>query len=198
MLVLGIDTAFYYLNLTLIKDDLVIASHHEKCFRNQAELLVPNIEKLLKKVDLTCQEIDAMVISKGPGSYTGIRIAMSFAKVFCSVKNIPLYTLSTLLLYSGLKPTLTLIDARASRCFFSIYNQGRVIVEDCIIENSEALKMRTKHLEYHIYGDGHLIGEPDDFPCISENFLLLKDYWQIIENIHLLKPEYLKEEDAYG
>lgn len=61
-----------------------------------AEKLTALTEILLKKAEMEFQELDAVSVSYGPGSYTGLRIGMSAAKGFCYALNIPLITVSTL------------------------------------------------------------------------------------------------------
>lgn len=198
MLTLGIDTSFYYLNLVLIQDNQTIDAVYEKCYRNQSEVIFERIDELFRRNQLANDSLDSMVITIGPGSYTGVRIAMSIAKVYCSLKKIPLYGVSTLQLYAGLAPTIVMLDARSERCFFSIYNNGIALVDDCIMETNRVSDCVKQYPEFSIYGDGHLLGKTDNFTDISENYLLLKDCWQLIDNIDLLTPNYLKDQSAYG
>jgi len=198
MLILGIDTSFYYLTLALIKDDETIDSVYERCQRNQSEIIFPKLIAMFDRNNLNGNSIDAIVIVKGPGSYTGIRIAMSIAKIYCLQKDIPLYTLSSLQLYAGLDPKVIAMDARAQRCFFAVYDKGQAIISDRILTIKEVKEVIREFPNYGIYGDGRLVEDFDNFTDITENFLNLKSQWNRVENIHLLAPEYLKEESDYG
>ena len=95
MRVVGMDTSYKYLNICLLEDATVVDSLHMECFKQQSEWMIPKLKELMDKHGWNSEDIDAMVITEGPGSYTGIRIAMTVAKVFCSSMNIPLYTLSS-------------------------------------------------------------------------------------------------------
>ena len=77
----------------------------------------------LNKVNKKVEDIDSIVITEGPGSYTGVRIAMTIAKVFAATKKIDLYTISTLQLYAGnLNNTLVLLDARGNRVYSAAFD----------------------------------------------------------------------------
>jgi tRNA threonylcarbamoyladenosine biosynthesis protein TsaB len=119
---------------------------------------------------------------------------MTVAKVFCAMKNIPLYTVGTLQLYAGNETCRVLTDARGRRAYTNIYEEGRALEEDAVLEN-EAIR-EAYHGE-KIIGDGHLIGHSDCWPDIVQNFLALKDCWKKADNVHLVVPEYLKPSEAY-
>jgi len=198
MLVLGIDTAFYHLTLALIKDDVIIDRLYETCQRHQSELLVGRIDEMLKRNKLKPTDLTALVVTKGPGSYTGMRIALTFAKVFCTVNKVDLFTLSTLQLYAGKQSSLVIIDARASRCYLGVYRSGQALQADSILELSQLTDLGESYPDFQRYGDWQLVGETANFSDCSGNFLALKDYWERVDNIQLLAPEYLKEQSAYG
>ncbi len=198
MLVLGIDTSFYYLTIVLIKDDEIVEKVYEPCQRHQSELLVGRISEIFQRRHLDSGALDAIVITKGPGSYTGVRIAMTFAKIYCSQNPTKLYTISSLQLYSGLKNSLVILDARAERCFLGVYSQGGALQDDGIIPNDQLATVLSKYPDYTLYGDLNLIAKEKEFSDISANFLLLKEKWELVIDVHQLKPQYLKEQSAYG
>lgn len=198
MLVLGIDTCFYYLTLSLMQDDKQIAKCYVKCHKNQSEIIFTELTKLFNTTNKTTDELDAVVITVGPGSYTGVRIAMSIAKVYCTQANIPLYTIPTLLLYAGLENKLVVMDARASRCYVALYYQGTLEMDPAIMAVADVEQLVAHFPHYQFYGDGHLIGIDDNFSDVSGSFLLLKSHWQLIKQPHTLVPDYWKDMDSYG
>lgn len=192
MKTLCMDTSHRYLVLALIEDNQVIASHMEEAWKKQSETIFVELIKLMEEANWNVDDINEVVITRGPGSYTGIRIAMSIAKVLCSRKHIKLSTISTLQLYAGLKDTYVMLDARSNRAYFGNYKNG-VLVEECIKTLDEIKMINDKE----IIGDTDLIGlskEPIDFVA---NFVALKDQYQVEENVHTVVPEYLKDESAY-
>ena len=194
MITLCMDTSHVFLALGLIEDDRILASFQEKCWKKQSEEIFPRLIEMCDSVNITPEMIDQIVISKGPGSYTGVRIAMTIAKIFCTMKNAPLYTIGTLQLYAGRNTCRVITDARGHRGYTNTFVNGIPQEQD------EALDVETIRENYQndwIIGDGHLIGSEDRWPDIIENFLTLKQEWTLCENAHLVVPEYLKSASSY-
>jgi len=119
----------------------VALSHGLRCLtvkenfegRNHATLLTPYIEQLLSANDVSANQLDAVAVSSGPGSYTGLRIGLSTAKGLCYGGNIPLIAVSTLQAMSmgfALQhdvPASTLlcpmIDARRMEVYTALYDK---------------------------------------------------------------------------
>jgi tRNA threonylcarbamoyl adenosine modification protein YeaZ len=184
------DTCYKDLSLTLIDDNKIVASYNAECFKKQSEMIMVELDNLLKNNNLKLQNLDGICISQGPGSYTGVRIAMTVAKVIASQLKIKLFTISTLRLYANnAENTAVIMDARAKRCYFGIYNKDEVIKEDTIIMVEEL----KEYNNFNLIGDLELIDLENKFNNVSNCFLNTKEYWTQVENIDTLKPAYLKE-----
>ena len=194
MITLCMDTSHVYLVLALIKDDELIAKFCEQCWKKQSEEIFVRLIAMCEEAGVTPEDIDQVVISRGPGSYTGVRIAMTVAKVFCAMKDLPLYTVGTLQLYAGRQSGRVIMDARGKRAYTNIYENGNALEEDSVKECEE---IRNAYQGEEVIGDGRLIGCEDAWPDIAANFLLVKDKWEKAENVHLTVPEYLKPSEAY-
>lgn len=192
MITLCMDTSHTWLVIGLMKDDTVIGKIQEKCWKKQSEELFPKLIELMDSLQLKPEDIDQVVISKGPGSYTGVRIAMTVAKVFCAMRNLPIYTLSTLLLYAGKKDCRVVMDARGKRVYTALFKNGNLVDKEQVIEISE-LNIEDEE----VIGDGSLVGKEDKWPDIVENFKELKEEWELCDNVHLVVPEYLKSSESY-
>ena len=193
MLTLCIDTSYKFLALALIKDQELIAKYNEECFKGQSEALLVKVKELFEKVGLEPLAIDSICIAKGPGSYTGVRIAMTLAKVMASVARLDLYTISTLRLYAGgREKTMVIMDARANRAYIGIYDRDKILLNDCVMDVSA-----ITFDDYDVVGDASLIGKDDVKVDIATSFLNTKDYWEKVDDIDHLTPNYLKENSAY-
>lgn len=192
MITLCMDTSHTWLVIGLIKDDQVIGKVQEKCWKKQSEELFPRLTALMNDCHLQPEDIDQIVISKGPGSYTGVRIAMTVAKVFCAMADKPIYTVSTLLLYAGKKNCRVVTDARGKRVYTCLFFDGKALEEERAVE-IENLEIG----DVNIVCDGALVGRQDEWPDIVDNFLELKDEWEKHDNVHLVVPEYLKSSASY-
>ncbi|MDY6062644.1 MAG: tRNA (adenosine(37)-N6)-threonylcarbamoyltransferase complex dimerization subunit type 1 TsaB [Erysipelotrichaceae bacterium] len=194
MLVLCVDTSYKALSISLLKDGEIIKAYDEFCFKHQSEMLFIKMQELFKAVNMNPLDIDAICISKGPGSYTGVRIAMSMAKTICAIEpKIKLYTISTLKLYSNNRPNaLVIMDARANRAYLGVYDKCQTVINDCIVNNDQ-----INFEDYELIGDLSLFGREDKYYPISECFKNCFNSFEEVEEIAYLVPSYLKESDAY-
>ncbi len=193
MLTLCIDTAYKYLTCVLIKDDEIIASYSKECFKRQSEEVFNALGYVFDEANIYRNSIDSICISEGPGSYTGVRIAMTIAKVIGEVLPVDVYTISSLRLYAANKEKcMVIMDARANRVYCGVYDKDEIILDDCALPINE-LDLK----DYELVGDLSLFGKENDFGNIPEAFLKTKHLWKKIDKIAYLTPKYLKESETY-
>jgi tRNA threonylcarbamoyladenosine biosynthesis protein TsaB len=159
-IILNIETATKNCSVSLANDGITIACKElATAHFSHAEKLHVFITELLDENNIQYAHLEAVAISQGPGSYTGLRIGVSSAKGLCYALNIPLIAIDTLQLLaqqitieSG--SILPMIDARRREVFSSIYdpnyNQIRATQAEIIDENFYQEINETIHL----VGDG--------------------------------------------
>lgn len=136
--ILQIETATPVCSVALSINGKTIALKEEAAQNIHAASLTLFIEKVMKSANLKFTDLDAVAVSKGPGSYTGLRIGVSSAKGLCFALDKPLIAINTLQMmangymlqnpnYEGL--ICTMIDARRMEVFTSIYNSNLQEVE---------------------------------------------------------------------
>ena len=96
MIILGIDTSAVSAGAAIVKDGKVISETYINTGLTHSQTIMTLIDSALKLVDLTVSDIDAVAVSSGPGSFTGVRIGVSAVKGLCFAKNIPCMGVSTL------------------------------------------------------------------------------------------------------
>ncbi len=94
--ILCIETSTTVCSVCVTADDKVLAHKEINNGFSHAENLHVFIEDVLKEANLSIKQINAVAVSKGPGSYTGLRIGVSAAKGFCYALQIPLISIDTL------------------------------------------------------------------------------------------------------
>lgn len=181
MITLCLDTSYRHLAIALLKENTIIDCYEEICERKQSEHIFPILINLLQKNQISPENIDEMVITKGPGSYTGIRIAMTIAKIFGSLQNKKIYTVSTLQLYKAYD--VSIIDAKGGKLFVGHENDECLLIED--------VKKLCKGKK--VTGDTAIIDYPEVMFSICDQFLNKKSEWKLVEDIDALVPNYLKE-----
>ncbi|HAK11232.1 MAG TPA: tRNA (adenosine(37)-N6)-threonylcarbamoyltransferase complex dimerization subunit type 1 TsaB [Chitinophagaceae bacterium] len=131
-ILLHIDTATEFAVVGFSKDGEVLAEQENLEQQQHAAFLQPAIQALSKKLGLPLQQIDAVVVSNGPGSYTGLRVGLASAKGICFALQKPLITLNTLQIMAHAarkafpKADLfcPMIDARRMEVFTAVYDQS--------------------------------------------------------------------------
>ncbi len=188
-----LDSSNIYLSVGLSKDGKVVDSIFYNAWQRQSEVMVTEIDNILKRNKVDKKDLDAVVVGIGPGSYTGVRIGVTIAKVVAYALKIKIYAKSSLsLLKINDDPTICLFNARSGRSYFAVYQGQKVIESDRILTNEEVLAYIDAHPNYKLSGDTAQIGKE------SEQFDILKnlaDFHQdeLVENIFLLNPIYLKD-----
>lgn len=82
MLTLAFDTTADYCAVALLKDNLVVEKFSEEMDFGQAEVLIPQIQAMLQKQNLTFSELNLLAVCVGPGSFTGVRSSIAAARAF--------------------------------------------------------------------------------------------------------------------
>jgi len=158
-IILQIETATPVCSVAIAKDGKLIAFKEILKENSHSSLITVMIDELLKELGLTPKQLDAIAVSKGPGSYTGLRIGASVAKGMCYALDIPLIAISTLKAlawgireeYGNNANTLycPMIDARRMEVYATIVDADlHAIIEDVpvILDDnsfSELLKENT-------------------------------------------------------
>ncbi|WP_010098011.1 tRNA (adenosine(37)-N6)-threonylcarbamoyltransferase complex dimerization subunit type 1 TsaB [Ornithinibacillus scapharcae] len=93
---LAIDTSNQALGVAILKDKELVGEIITNIAKNHSVRLMPAIEYLMENVNLSVNQLDKIVVSKGPGSYTGVRIGLTTAKTLAWSLNIPIVGVSSL------------------------------------------------------------------------------------------------------
>jgi len=144
--ILNIETATKNCSVSVAKDGkTIVCSELADEGYSHAEKLHVFIEEVIKKAGISVQDLNAIAVSQGPGSYTGLRIGVSAAKGLCYALNIPLIAVDTLkTLASQAEVTdgkiIPMLDARRMEVYSAVFNTDlsieRAIKAEIIDENS--------------------------------------------------------------
>lgn len=135
MPLLALDTATLVSSVALASRDRLLAELTLQVSKTHSERLMPNIEELLSMAGLGRHELEAVAVSIGPGSFTGLRIGLATAKALAYALNIPLVGVPTLaaLAYGCPVPGALLaptMDAQKGNIYFALYRwQNGVLAE---------------------------------------------------------------------
>lgn len=96
MIVLAIDTALDACSVAIVREGETLAALSEQMNRGQAERLAPTVQEAIAAAGLTFAQIDRIAVTTGPGSFTGVRVGLSFARALALALNKPCLGVSTL------------------------------------------------------------------------------------------------------
>lgn len=162
--ILSIETSTTVCSVCISVDGAPIA--YQKMFleKSHSSLLTVIIDQLMKQVDFSMNELDAIAVSKGPGSYTGLRIGVSTAKGLCYALGKPLIAINTLLAmahevnqfnYSKLL-MCPMIDARRMEVYTALYDHELNLIEEtnAKILDQSSFKGTLENDSLLIFGNG--------------------------------------------
>lgn len=148
---------------TLLESTLAVGATH-------STQLLPAIDALLTQAGIGLDQVGGLVVANGPGSFTGLRIALATAKGLACAKNLPIFAVSTLrgLSYHGLTHqleapqdkclTLPMLDARRQQVYGALYHGAEEVLPEDTYTIAQLLELLPQWLDqgYHIQlvGDG--------------------------------------------
>ncbi len=217
-LILHLETATTVCSVSLAKDEQLLASREVNGDYTHAENLTRFIEQVMQESGILLKELDAISVSKGPGSYTGLRIGVSTAKGLCYALHKPLIAVNTLE-HTAFACAATygdnnslfcpMIDARRMEVYCAIYNKSNQLIRETAAEIIDAHSFQQLLEKYPIYffGDGAekckavLSGHPNVFfienfyPSASNMVTLSEKAFnnKQFEDIAYFEPFYLKD-----
>ena len=183
-----LDSATKILYVALVKDNKdILFEKYIEGKNDHAKNIVKVVDDALKSANITVNDLNEAVVGIGPGSYTGVRMAVTVCKMLAVFKtNIKLYKISTLkLIASGNKGiVLASIDARRGNSFGAIIDikNNKYIVDEALI-STELLKQNK--YDYISNEESYKV---DPIYVLSNK--------EIVDNPHLLVPNYLRDTEA--
>ena len=205
-LLLSLETATQVCSVALAKDGEMLAikdSSEEKSHSTQITIF---IEQVLEEAGLTFKDVEGVAVSKGPGSYTGLRIGVSTAKGLCYGLDIPLMAVSTLKAMAlGVSESekneknsnvlfCPMIDARRMEVYNALYDVNNEMIEEvnAAIVDEIFLRNYLEEQELIFFGDG--MAKCETILKSHENASFLPDYFPTARNIAVLAEMKFKEE----
>ena len=143
MKVLAFDTSSKALSLAILEDKQVLAETTINIKKNHSITLMPAIDFLMASLDWTPKDLDRIVVAEGPGSYTGLRIAVATAKTLAHTLNIELVGMSSLLAlvpYQQEGLFVPLMDARRNNVYAGFYKNAKPVMPEAHQSFEEVLE----------------------------------------------------------
>lgn len=223
MLVLSVDSSYSTATCALIKDDKILAEINLNDKKQHSVILMRLIDSILKEYEIDINDIDAFIISRGPGSFTGLRIGIATLKGLAFASKKPLISVSTLdaLAYNSISfqgIICPIMDALRDNIYTCLYknennNLTPLIKEQCLNINELVTILKEQTLPIIFVGDGvakhkeflqenipnsFFAPNHSNFPKASSvgELGIKKINDGVIENIDSINPIYLRKSQA--
>ena len=202
MKTLYIDTSSSFLYAAIIEEDKCLSSISEDYGQSLSEIALPKIVSMFEENNLSPKDVDKIMVVNGPGSFTGVRIGITIAKVYAWSLNIPITTITSLeaMMVSDHNKTtrVPMINARRGYVYTAIYDENDNVVLKPQHMKLEDLKKELERIpEYEFISNDEF---EEDYHCIpySPDFVSIVDKYKDKESInpHAVNPEYLKLTEA--
>ena len=210
MLILGIDTSTKICTCSIFdSENGVIAETSLSVKKNHSNIVMPIIDNLFKISDLNINDIDKIAVAIGPGSFTGVRIALGIAKGLAMALNKPLIAVNELDILEAIangneNEIIPLIDARKERVYYKYQNK---YVDDYLIN---LISNFDKNKKYVFVGDGAINYKNILKDNLGDNAIVLAMFNAFPRasvlcelalnkeeaNIYTLEPEYISKSRA--
>ncbi|SNU06222.1 tRNA threonylcarbamoyl adenosine modification protein YeaZ [Streptococcus equinus] len=157
MKVLAFDTSSKALSVAILDGENLLADVTVNIKKNHSINLMPAIDFLMKAVDLKPADLDRIAVAQGPGSYTGLRVAVATAKTLAYTLNIDLVGVSSLYALAAAADfegvVVPLIDARRNNVYAGFYKNGQAIKEDQHMNFADVLETVKDEKEVMFVGE---------------------------------------------
>lgn len=215
--ILNIETATTMCSVSIAKNGALIFCKEINDGFTHAENLHLFVEEALKESNLSVNDLSAVAVSKGPGSYTGLRIGVSAAKGLAYALKIPLVSVDTLQIMSHAATKLhpenalycPMIDARRMEVYTALYDHElkHITPVEALIVDKETIEKFTSDSKIYFFGDGmpkckpllqtlpnagfidNIVPSAKDMCALSHK----KFTENIVEDVAYFEPFYLKD-----
>ena len=195
---LYIDTSSSYLYTAIVENGKLLSEIKEEFGQSLSEVALPKIASMFEKTNLEAKDINKIIVVDGPGSFTGIRIGITIAKVYAWSLNIPITTITSLeamaLSSDEEKVHVPMINARREYVYTAIYDKDyNELLKPQHMKLEDLIKELEKLNEYEFISNDKFNGI-ENIKKYNPNLEKVVNYFKDKDSVnpHAVNPEYLK------
>lgn len=196
MKILFLDTSSFFVTVSIIEDDKILYLYQDEILDDMSSKIMPIISSAFDKLVFTIKDIDKIMVVNGPGSFTGVRIGVTIAKVLAWSLNTDIITLSSLEYLAtsdfNTKYIIPMIDARRGYVYGGVYDKNLSVLEE------DSYKLYDEYKNY--FDEGTIVSYNDLLNSVKPSLNILKIVKKHINDIslnpHVVNPNYLKKTEA--
>lgn len=202
MITLFIDTSSFDVSIAVLRNNKLLNLINKHIPNEHSKYSVSYIDEVLKKSNINPKDVQHIVVVNGPGSFTGIRIGLTIAKVYAYLLDIEVTlvsSLKSLALSTEGDYILSIIDARNDNCYIGLYDTNyNDVIKEHFSNYNECMEILSKYDNVKVVSNS-ILNSSFDYEVISQiNVENIVNYYQDKEkvNAHKVLPNYLKEPQA--
>lgn len=197
LLILDTSSSFLQIKLVLTSGESLSFSYFKNKSLNNS-YVADSLSFLLKQSDLSLKDINLIIAPSGPGSFTGLRVGMSFAKGISCALNIPIVFINLLdaLSVNSSDYTLSAIDGKKGRLFASLYDRGERISPYWDLSLEEVMKEVKKIIGENLITLRVKGNAVPAFKELNSNILIANNFLDTISGLEILGLIQYKEKGA--
>lgn len=202
MKILFIDTSAKDVSIATYWHDKILSQITKYIPNEHSIYTIPYIDKCLNDAKINKKDIDKIIVVNGPGSFTGIRIGLTIAKVYSYILNINVICVSSLkalALSVSNDVIISIIDARNDNYYVGIYDKNHNdLKEETFINKEELIKLISKYENVKIVSNEDFSIDNYQVQGIKLDILKIINYYKDNKGVNnfLVKPNYLKKTEA--
>lgn len=201
MTIFYIDTASSYLYSGIIQNDKLLIERKLNLARDLSTIAIDEVDKMFKEINFNPSDIDKIIVVSGPGSFTGIRIGMTLAKIYAYSLNKEITCITSLeamnASYSLEGLTIPIIDARRGFVYAGIYDKDRELLPNQYISKEKLKDILSKYNKDYFYISNDSFNDIEVIKYDPDILKIVKKYqYKKAINPHLVEPTYFKLTEA--
>ena len=195
---LYIDTSSSYLYTAIVENEKLISEIKEEFGQSLSEVALPKIASMFEKTNLEAKDINKIIVVDGPGSFTGIRIGITIAKVYAWSLNIPITTITSLeamdLSSDEDKVHVPMINARRGYVYTAIYDKDYNELLKPQHMKLEDLQEKLQTIDEYEFISNDKFDGIENIKEYNPNLEKVVNYFKNKDSVnpHAVNPEYLK------
>lgn len=196
MKILFLDTSSFFVTVSILDNNKILYLYQDEIKDDMSSKIMPIISEGFSKLSISIKDIDKIMVVNGPGSFTGVRIGVTIAKVLAWSLKKDIITISSLEYLAttpfDTKYIIPMIDCRRGNVYAGIYDSRLNIVKEDSFCPYESLNK--------YFSESTIVSFNQFDNCITPKLDVLKIVNKHINDIsincHLVKPNYLKKTEA--
>ena len=197
MKILFLDTSSFFVTVSILDNDKVLSIFQDEIKDDMSSRIMPIISECFDNVAFSIKDIDKIMVVDGPGSFTGVRIGVTIAKVYAYLVNCEIVSVSSLkmlaLSSSNSDYYMALLDAKHDNYYMGIYDKDYNDIIEKFCSKDEVVKYIDKYNPVLVSNKDMDI-DNNVVKRVELDLISIVNYYKDIksENAHLVNPNYLK------